>query len=229
MKQKPAILYTYACRQGIGAVLLQRDAQLRERVVAYASRSLTQSEQNYTVTEQECLAVVWAVQKFPPYLYGGHFTVVTDHHALCWLSSIKNLSGRHGRWVLRLQEYDFTVTYKSGVKHLDTDALSRCPLTQSSDDLVSSTHALHLPITPIDVTSANLRNLVAHQCANSYCRELIDRLTGSTLPPIAAYVGNYEISGWLMARCTVSTTTPMVPDGFQLCLVPFVRASCSFP
>lgn len=68
-----------------------------------------------------------------------------------------------------MQEYDFTVTYKSGVKHLDTDALSRWPLTQSSDDLVSSTHALHLPIKPIDVTSANLRDLVAHQCANSYC------------------------------------------------------------
>lgn len=181
---RPAILHTDASGHGIGAVLLQRDAKHRERVVAYASRSLTRAEKNYTITEQECLAVVWSVQKFRPYLYGRHFTVVTDHHALCWLSSLKNLSGRLGRWILRLQEYDFTVTYKSGLKHLDADALSRCPLVPSSDDVASPSHAPSLPVAPVTYATADdRRELIDHQRADSYCRKIMDRLAGSTRPP----------------------------------------------
>lgn len=180
---QPVLLHTDASGHGIGAVLLQRDAHSRERVVAYASRSLTSAEKNYPITEQECLAVVWSVQKFRPYLYGRHFTVVTDHHALCWLSSLKNLSGRLGRWILRLQEYDFTVIYKSGRKHLDADALSRCPLVKSSDDVARHSNVPPLPIAPIDVPINDTPDLVALQHADSYSRKIIDRLTGSTRPP----------------------------------------------
>lgn len=190
----PTLLHTDASGRGIGAILLQRDTSSRERVVAYASRVLTDAEKNYTITEQECLAVVWSVQKFRPYLYGRHFTIVTDHHALCWLSTLKNMTGRLGRWILRLQEYDFAIIHKSGKKHQDADALSRCPLpaypidssapaSQSSSSDVTSTPVSSLA--SIDRLSPDDQTFASRQRADPYCRRMIDHLSGASRPPNA--------------------------------------------
>ncbi|KAH8240282.1 hypothetical protein KR032_010805, partial [Drosophila birchii] len=111
-------LQTDASDFGLGAVLTQ-EAEDGEHVISFASRRLNTTEQKYSATEKECLAIYWGIDKFKMYLEGYQFTVVTDHMALRWLNSIKSPAGRVARWALGLQPYQFDV-------HRDDLAMSVC-------------------------------------------------------------------------------------------------------
>ena len=114
------VLQIDASAVGLGAVLEQNS-----RVVAYASRSLTAAERNYSVIQRECLAVVYALKQFRHYLLGRHFQLITDRAPLQWLPAQK-MEGMLCRWALALQEYDFKITYCKGSANANADALSRC-------------------------------------------------------------------------------------------------------
>ena len=130
----PFILYTDWSQRGLGAVLAQKEKETNEEfVVAYASRSNNRSEGNYSSYHGELLAVVWAVQHFRPYLYGVHFSLVTDHQPLSWIMKTDKLTGKLARWTCILQEYDFTVVHRPGADNSNADALSRNPLTTVAD------------------------------------------------------------------------------------------------
>lgn len=123
---KPFILLTDASGTGLGAVLAQLDDEGKERVIAYASRALTPAEKNYPITEQECLAVIWAVQHFDQYLQLQPFKIVTDHSALKYLQSSKMpKSSRRARWMMELQQYNFEIVHRPGKENANADALSR--------------------------------------------------------------------------------------------------------
>lgn len=124
---KPFTLQTDASSYGIGAVLTQNTAA-GEQVICYLSRTLTRPERNFTTTERECLAVIWAVEKLRHYLEGAKFTVVTDHYSLLWLNRLKDPTGRLARWALRLQAFDFDIIHRKGKEHVVPDFLSRLPL-----------------------------------------------------------------------------------------------------
>ncbi|GFV17030.1 retrovirus-related Pol polyprotein from transposon 297 [Trichonephila clavipes] len=95
-------------------VLGMYDERASTEIHTDASGTLTKAEKNYSTTERECLAIVWSYQQIPAIHIRKHFTVVTDHHSLCWLMNLKDPSGRLARWALRLQEHDFDVKYKTG-------------------------------------------------------------------------------------------------------------------
>lgn len=88
---------TDASEHSIGAFLAQTLNGLN-CAIAYASPTLTKCERNCRITEREWLADAWAVAKFRHYIYGLRFSIVTDHHALSWLSSFNDPSGRLGHW-----------------------------------------------------------------------------------------------------------------------------------
>ena len=124
----PVELRTDASGYGLGAILLHVFPDRRKRVIEYASRLLKKEEKNYGISEKECLAIVWAITKYRTYLMGVKFTVVTDHLALVWLKSKRDLPPRLMRWANILQPYHFEIIYKSGKLHRDVDHLSRYPV-----------------------------------------------------------------------------------------------------
>ncbi|XP_075697048.1 uncharacterized protein LOC142662718 [Rhinoderma darwinii] len=119
------LVQTDASTYGIGAVLSQIDAAGHEHPVAFISRKLLDREVAYATIEKECLAIVWALKKLQPYLYGRDFTIVTDHNPLTWLNRVSGDNGRLLRWSLSLQPYSFSIQYKRGSQHQNADGLSR--------------------------------------------------------------------------------------------------------
>ena len=141
----PFTLRTDASKTAIGAVLLQpgdSDTDLLHPV-AYASRKLTPAEQNYSTVEQECLALVWAIQKFQLYLYGKHFTLQCDNQPMLFLATAAKLNAKLMRWSLLLQSYSFHIEFIKGDRNQMADFMSRHVSDKTPDqrdDFESSQH-----------------------------------------------------------------------------------------
>jgi len=108
----------------VGAVLAQRYEKL-PHVIYYASKTLDTAQANYTTTEKELLAVVFALDKFRPYILGSKVIVYTDHAALKFFLKKADSKPRLIRWMLLLQEFDIEILDRSWAHNLVVDHLSR--------------------------------------------------------------------------------------------------------
>ena len=108
----------------MGAVLGQRKEKIF-RAIYYASRTFNEAQENYSTTEKEMLAIVFACEKFRPYILGSHVIVHTNHAAIKYLMLKKEAKPRLIRWVLLLQEFDMEIKDKKGCDNVIADHLSR--------------------------------------------------------------------------------------------------------
>ena len=129
---QPFILTTDASAYAVGGILSQGEIG-KDRPIAFASRTLNNAEINYSTVEKELLAIVWSCKHYRPYLLGRKFTVVTDHKPLLWIFNVTDPSSRLLRWRLLLEEYQFNIVHKAGVKNVNADALSRYPVIATSE------------------------------------------------------------------------------------------------
>ncbi|CAF4372128.1 unnamed protein product [Rotaria sp. Silwood2] len=130
----PFKIQTDASQLGIGAVLLQAYPE-GDRPICYMSKKLTPAQQRCSPIEQECYAIVKAVELWRPYSYGNHFILESDHKPLEALMRKSQINDKCERWRLQLQSYNFTIKHIKSKSNTMPDYLSRSPVDHAEDDL----------------------------------------------------------------------------------------------
>ncbi|SGY11742.1 BQ5605_C011g06257 [Microbotryum silenes-dioicae] len=168
----PLWVMTDASNVGIGTVLLQGQDWRKAHPVAYWSCQYISAEVNYPTHEQELLAVVDALRQWRVNLMGVHFHVLSDHELLKYLKTQENLSKRQARWVKRLADYDFDITYIPGGENTVADAMSRYSFPQGEPDSVQA-------VSEMDVNTQLRGRLVEGYDSDPFCQQVKRNLDSS--------------------------------------------------
>ena len=168
--KKEVTLEVDASKHGLRAVLLQEG-----KPVAYASKSLSPTEQDYAQIEKEMYAIVFGTERFHQYIYGKTVAVTTDHKPLETILS-KPLSAapaRLQRMMLRLQKYDLTVHYQPGKKIPVADTLSRLHLNEVDETHEAFDAQVHLVMANLPVSDQKMSDLRANTASDPDMQQLI--------------------------------------------------------
>ncbi|XP_011862003.1 PREDICTED: uncharacterized protein K02A2.6-like [Vollenhovia emeryi] len=140
----PITLATDASPYGVGAVLSHVYPDGSERVIQYASQTLTRTQQSYSQIDKEAYAIIYGIKKFHQYLHGAKFTLITDHRPLTQIFSLtKSLpyhtAARMQHYALFLQGFNYDIRYRKSEQHANADCLSRLPIPRNPDQLECET------------------------------------------------------------------------------------------
>ena len=164
-------------------LILQRQDNGELQPIAYASRSLTKSEQNYGQIDKEALAITWACERFYMYILGKHITLETEHKPLIPLFSTKHLNDipiRIQRFRIRLMRYDYNIVHVPGKELIVADTLSRAPrVSTDGGDLEQEVNAyVNLILETLPATERRLQEIKTQletdpvlQQVMSFCRD----------------------------------------------------------
>lgn len=185
-QSKETELITDASPLGLSAILFQKTPGTSDRkVVAYASRSLSDVETRYSQTEKEALAIVWAVKRLHLYLYSGHFTLYTDCKPvqLIYGNAKSKPPARIERWNLRLQGYDFSIVHMKGSQnpsdflYRHTNLIEKKRQEAMVEDYVHllSAHAVPKAMSLCEIQEATAADPTLQQLAEMICGKWKDQ------------------------------------------------------
>ena len=133
---KPFLLETESSKEGLGAVLSQKQGDGHYHLVAFASQSLTLSDKNYHSSKLEFLALKWSImEQFKEYLAYSPFVVRMDNNPLTYILTTPNLDATGHRWVGTLASFQFELEYQKGAHNGAADALSWVPISHSRETI----------------------------------------------------------------------------------------------
>lgn len=182
---RPYILETDSSHYGVGAVLYQELDNGDKGVVGFQSRSFQAAELNYMTTEKELCAIIYALTKFRLYLLYNKFIIRTDHKALTFLKQCRFLNERINRWVLFLQQFDFSIEHIKGKDNTVADILSRYPHdTKNKNNIGQNTDAI-IATFKVEGSTALLRdfkNLPREQNKDPILRQIGEALRTNKRP-----------------------------------------------
>ncbi|KAI5621586.1 hypothetical protein C0J50_18855 [Silurus asotus] len=209
---KDTVVSADASSYGLGAVLLQKQADNVCKPVAYASKALSNTEQRYAQIEKEALASTWACERFAEFLIGKSFHIETDHKPLVPLLGSKTLNElppRIQRLRMRLLRFSYTISHVAGKNIATADVLSRAPVNCTAEGLSEKDIDLYADsvMASLPATEMRLKEIREHQDKDfilqqlkKYCVEgwpskfLVDR----TIQPYMAFSGSLCVHDGLL-------------------------------
>ncbi|GBN53239.1 Transposon Tf2-9 polyprotein, partial [Araneus ventricosus] len=207
---KPFRIRTDASSYAFGAVLTQGEGP-EEHVIEYASRLLIPAERNYSTTEREALAVVWALEKFRGYVESQEIIIASDHQPLKWLMTIKSPSGRLARWALQIQSFNPKIEYTPGKANVLADMLSRP--TNLNEDVPCDIFAVSA-----DFPVRKSKDIRQEQLKDEELKKIIDCFENSSKDENFA---NWTSRGYLMTQGILYRYSPEVETEEAQLVVPF--------